>query len=158
MLALHPECSADAGDGLTARPVRDEPLSQTALDGGWTMSDHIPDQVGTELLFENDRVRVWDMTLQPGQASPAHRHPRDDLFVQVTPGKIEVHADGRAPSTSETDDGFVEYTEVGSGIAHRIVNRAETPYREILVEFKGPSRAAAPRQPQTNGRERRARG
>ena len=122
------------------------------------MSDHVPDQVGTELLFENDRIRVWDMTLQPGQASPRHRHPRDYLFVQVTPRKIEVHEEDQEPSTSETDDGFVEYTEVGPGIVHQIVNRADTVYREILVEFKGPSRAATPQAPRTNGREREAHG
>jgi hypothetical protein len=27
------------------------------------------DRIGTELLFENDRVRVWDMVLEPGEAS-----------------------------------------------------------------------------------------
>jgi beta-alanine degradation protein BauB len=116
--------------------------------------DPISDGIGTELLFENDRVRVWDLRLQPGEASPTHRHRGDYLFVQVTPSTVEAHEGGEAPSLTECDDGFVQYTEVGPGIVHRIVNRADLPFREILVEFKGPSRVAAPREPQTNGRSR----
>jgi beta-alanine degradation protein BauB len=119
-----------------------------------TVHDPISDRIGTELLFENDRVRVWDLRLQPGEASPAHRHRGDYLFIQVTPSRVEAHDGGAEPALTEGDDGFVQYTEVGSGIVHRIVNRAELPFREILVEFTGPSRAAVPQEPQTNGRSR----
>ena len=30
--------------------------------------------VGTRLLFENERIRVWDITLEPGKRLPLHRH------------------------------------------------------------------------------------
>jgi uncharacterized cupin superfamily protein len=113
--------------------------------------DHVSDQVGTELLFENDRVRVWSLTLQPGQASPRHRHEHDYLFVHTTPATIEYVPEQGEPSTERFGAGYVEYTEVGAGITHHIVNRGTAPHHEVLVEFKGPSRAAEHRA-QDNGR------
>ena len=37
-------------------------------------------QVGTRLLFENERIRVWDITLEPGQRLPprSRERGRDD--------------------------------------------------------------------------------
>jgi hypothetical protein len=32
-------------------------------------------EVGTKLVFENERVRVWEFTLQPGEKIDAHRPP-----------------------------------------------------------------------------------
>ena len=109
------------------------------------MQDHVSEQVGTELLFENDRVRVWSLTLQPGQASPRHRHERDYLFVHVTPATIELVPEQGAPSTER----------FGAGITHQIVNRGDTPHHEVLVEFKGPSQSASP-QSHDNGRSQPA--
>jgi beta-alanine degradation protein BauB len=31
------------------------------------MATEAADQVGTRVMFENDRVRVWDLTLEPGR-------------------------------------------------------------------------------------------
>ena len=38
------------------------------------------DQVATSVLFENGRVRVWEMTLAPGQASDWHTQTRTRPF------------------------------------------------------------------------------
>jgi uncharacterized cupin superfamily protein len=118
------------------------------------MDERVSEQVGSEVLFENDRIRVWDLTLQPGEASARHRHVRDYVFMHVTPGRIEVHQEGEKPSVEECEAGYVEYTEVGSGIVHHLVNVGNEVLRELLVEFKGPSRATSPREPQTNERSR----
>lgn len=107
-------------------------------------------QVGTKLLFENDRVRVWEMTLRPGEESAHHVHESDYLFVGLTPGKLTLMQKGRSPETSEQPSGFVQYTDVGSGIAHWVKNAGDDDYREILVELLGPSRASEPAEPQTN--------
>ena len=44
-------------------------------------SEEISKDVGTELLFENDRVKVWSMALEPGETSPYHQHDNDYVFV-----------------------------------------------------------------------------
>ncbi len=72
--------------------------------------------------------------------------------MHVTPATLELRQEGEPPSTEAFEVGYVEYTEVGSGIDHFIVNRGDDVLHEILVELKGPSRAATPQEPQTNGR------
>ena len=49
--------------------------------------------VGSRVLFEDDNVRIWEMTLEPGEASDLHHHEHDyyliiqsgDLVAGVTP-------------------------------------------------------------------------
>lgn len=42
--------------------------------------------VGTELVSETDRVRVWTIRLQPGERIGFHRHVLDYFWTAVTPG------------------------------------------------------------------------
>lgn len=93
--------------------------------------------IGTELLFENEAVKVWSMELAPGEDSPYHRHTRDYLFVYTTPSKIAfVDPSGQLGETREYGDGFVNYLAVGGGLTHQIRNVSDIPHRQILVEFK----------------------
>jgi hypothetical protein len=93
--------------------------------------------IGTELLFENEAVKVWSMELAPGEDSPYHLHTRDYLFVYTTPSKIAfVERSGKQGEAREYADGFVNYLAVGDGLTHQIRNVADVPHRQILVEFK----------------------
>jgi beta-alanine degradation protein BauB len=107
-------------------------------------------RVGTTLLFENDRVRVWEMVLRSGEESTRHVHESDYLFVYLTRSKLALMQEDSPPETSEQAPGFVQYTEVGSGITHSVKNVGEGEHREILVELEGPSRVSRPAEPQTN--------
>lgn len=106
--------------------------------------------VGTKLLFENDRVRVWEMRLAPGESSEFHAHDSDYLFVNMAVAQVTLYPKDGPPETSPVRPGGVEYTEVGSGIAHRLENSGTTEHVEVLVELKGPSRSPVPREPETN--------
>jgi hypothetical protein len=109
------------------------------------MCDTVTTTIGTELLFENEQVRVWQMVLAPGEASPLHRHEHDYLFVYTTPSRITLFQESVEQGTSEYDDGYVRYISVGDGLPpHQIRNDAGETHRQILVELKGPSRTAAP--------------
>ena len=93
--------------------------------------------VGTELLFENDVVRVWSMELAPGEDSPFHRHELDYVYVYVTPSKLAYMGEpGRVERLRDYGDGYVRFTSVGGGIQHQIRNIAETVHRQVLVELK----------------------
>jgi hypothetical protein len=39
------------------------------------------EQVGTRIMFENDRVRVWDLALEPGESLEKHIHRLDYFFI-----------------------------------------------------------------------------
>ena len=43
-------------------------------------------------IFNNDRVRVLEVTIKPGEKSPMHSHP-DYLVYAMGPAKAEVHRD-----------------------------------------------------------------
>lgn len=106
--------------------------------------------VGTRLLFENDRVRVWEMKLKPGESCERHVHESDYLFVNLAHAKLTLYPEGGAPESFEAEPCGVEYTEVGTGITHRLANTGDSEHWEILVELKGPSRSPTPQEPQTN--------
>jgi hypothetical protein len=46
--------------------------------------------VGTKVIFEDDRVRVWQLRLAPGEDSAIHRHDLDHLLIQVAGDRIAV--------------------------------------------------------------------
>ena len=97
--------------------------------------------VATTKLFENDRVRVWAMQLDPGQSSDVHEHTMDYLLIQLDGDKIagifEPDTKGPYPPGIVEGDvapGNVIYIERG-GI-ETAKNTGQRPYREILVELK----------------------
>ena len=64
-------------------------------------------EIATEVLFENDRVKIWNLTVEPGEASDWHLHERDYVTVVVEAGGL----------TAEYADGTTEVNEyeVGAG-------------------------------------------
>jgi quercetin dioxygenase-like cupin family protein len=49
--------------------------------------------VGTRLVFENERVRVWEFTLQPGETVDAHRY--HEVLVELKGwGRMDLGAAG----------------------------------------------------------------
>jgi hypothetical protein len=97
--------------------------------------------IGTEVLFENDQVRVWSMTLAPGATSHVHHHLRNWLYVYVTDDNLmeTQFADGRR-ERSVFGDGFVAHHRVGDinhpDLTHALRNAGESTHRQILIEFK----------------------
>src|SRR5262245_34728454 len=58
--------------------------------------------IGDKILFENEFVRVWSVTLDPGQRQPWHQHLLPYLIVPLTEGKNEMtFDDGRIRQTHE---------------------------------------------------------
>ena len=47
------------------------------------MATEPTERVGTRLLFENDRVRVWDLALAPGASLATHIHHVDYFFIVI---------------------------------------------------------------------------
>lgn len=97
----------------------------------------ITGQVGTKLLFENDRVRVWDLRLEPGQSTGLHRHESDYLYVVIGDGRLQaIDAAGNAREPEEMADGTVRFREIEGEAVHEAVNAGEGEWRNIVVELK----------------------
>ena len=95
--------------------------------------------VGTRLLFENERVRVWDLALHPGEFLERHVHHDDFLFVVTDGGSLKHIVPGQPEldRAVQYDDGLVVFHEAGAGIVHnRLVNIGDKFYRNIVIELK----------------------
>lgn len=113
-------------------------------------SDEVTTAIGTRVLLENQRMRIWEMTLAPGQSSDLHRHVNDYLFVYASPGLMELCEMGGDPVEQPSPAGFAYYREVGrEGLTpHRLRNVGDTTSTHYLVELLGPSASEAPQPPQ----------
>jgi quercetin dioxygenase-like cupin family protein len=99
----------------------------------------ISSNIGTRLLFENDRVRVWDLQLAPGESTGVHRHTNDYLYVVIGDGTLQtVFADGRREPPRTMRDGDVRFREVPDENIHEAINVGDRPWRNIVVELKRP--------------------
>jgi hypothetical protein len=93
-------------DFLTDAPLAGE-LVCTDFDG-WTdelraeFDAYARDgHVGSRLLSENERVRVWEIRLAPGERFHAHRHVLDYFWTAVNAGRSRQHtADGTTREVS----------------------------------------------------------
>ena len=94
--------------------------------------------VGTQVLFEDDRVKIWEMILEPGEASDLHHHEHDyylaiwsgDLVAGIPPkgSPIEPFV-GIVPPQGNT-------VPVPKGGTEWALNVGEKTYKEILIELK----------------------
>jgi len=103
------------------------------------MSDEkeVVEEVGTKLLFENERVRVWDLRLESGQSTGLHRHKEDYLYVVIGDGKLQAAGeDGERWEAMEMKDGDVRYREIDGEDVHEAFNVGDEPWRNIIVELK----------------------
>jgi hypothetical protein len=96
--------------------------------------------VATRILFENERVRVWELLLAPGERSATHRHELDYVLVQIDGDRIAAQFE---PDTVGALHGYVEgAVEPGNtrflarGGVETAINVGKRAYREILIELK----------------------
>ena len=93
--------------------------------------------VGTKLLFENDRVRVWDLRLAPGESTGLHQHNTDFLYVVIGDGQLQTRfPDGSTDPPRTMTDGEVRFRSVDDQMIHEAVNTGDNEWRNIVVELK----------------------
>jgi hypothetical protein len=106
------------------------------------MSERVLGDIATKVLFENDRVRVWEMRLDPGEVSDVHKHDLDYVMIQISGDKMaaKMEPDSGGPwghldeVGGDVFPGNVIYAERG-GI-ERAINNGEQTFYEIVVELK----------------------
>ncbi len=84
--------------------------------------------------LENDRVRVLEATLQPGDREQPHSHPAYVFYV-IEGGRVRNHAADGTTSEAELKPGDVVYRDA---LTHWAENIGTTTIRLVLVEMKKP--------------------
>jgi beta-alanine degradation protein BauB len=95
--------------------------------------------VGTRVIFENERVRVWEIELQPGETLPMHVHDLDYVVVGLSESPTMVEwEDGRREENRGHEVGHVVWRSRPH--AHALTNIGTETYRNRVIELKEPPR------------------
>jgi beta-alanine degradation protein BauB len=96
--------------------------------------------VATKIMFENEKVRIWEMRLGPGESSPVHRYDLDYVLVQIDGDRIkgvfEPESAGEYHGEVEADVIPGQFIYLTKGGVETAVNSGHKPYYEILIELK----------------------
>ncbi len=90
--------------------------------------------VATEVLFENDRVKIWSLVVDPGESSSWHLHTWDYITVGIQGEGL----------TRELEDGVTEKIAFTTGRwtyhagpeVHRVINDTNARWENLLIELK----------------------
>ncbi len=106
--------------------------------------------VGTELLSESDRVRVWMIRLKPGERIGFHRHVLDYFWSAATPGRGRQHLQDGSTVEHSYQAGETRHETYGKGEfkVHDLENIGESELVFTTVEFLKSANAPLP-VPQT---------
>ncbi len=94
--------------------------------------------VGGRIILEDDRVRLWELVLEPGEASDLHRH-EFDYYLIIQGGDLVA---GVCPKESGLESFVGVVPEAGNTVAipkgnlEWAWNVGEKTYREFIVELK----------------------
>ncbi len=94
-------------------------------------------RVGTRLLSETDRVRVWEIRLAPGERIGFHRHVLDYFWTAVTPGRAQSRAEDGTIVEAIYSAGETRHFVYGKGEykIHDLKNVGDTDLWFTTVEF-----------------------
>ena len=101
------------------------------------MADHILKVVpkSARVLFENDLIRVIEITMKKGQRIPMHSHNRG-LSYSLNSGKIRSTGEDGKPRVIKVRRGEVSWSGADGLETHAVENLGGV-LRELSVEFKG---------------------
>lgn len=93
--------------------------------------------VGTQLLSETERVRVWTIRLQPGERIGFHRHVLDYFWTAITPGLALSHMQDGSTVERRYHAGETRHESYGPGEykVHDLENIGDIELVFTTVEF-----------------------
>jgi hypothetical protein len=100
-------------------------------------SVEITSEPSHHLVFQNEYVRVFDVTVDPHATTLVHKHNYDYLFVTLGDSDVVSVRPGEKPVALKLKDGEVRFTP--GKFAHAAINQSERPFHNITIELLKPS-------------------
>ena len=93
--------------------------------------------VGTRLLSQDSRVRVWEVRLKPSERVSFHRHVLDYFWTAITPGKTRSHQQDGSLVEAVYAAGQTRHLTYGPGEfkVHDLENIGDSELVFTTVEF-----------------------
>jgi beta-alanine degradation protein BauB len=85
------------------------------------------------LLLENDRVRVMEVRLKPGQKAPMHEHPSKHVVYVMKDAKFKLSFPDGKSTEVDLKTGKALWMEAGS---HETENVGHTDAHNLVIELK----------------------
>lgn len=85
------------------------------------------------LALENQYLRAFKVEVAPHEVTLMHIHHHDYVFVTLGPSQVENDVKGKSPVSLKLQDGEVRFTP--GNFAHVARNLADTPFRNVTIEF-----------------------
>lgn len=103
-------------------------------------------QVGQTLVSETDLVRVWHISLEPGERLGFHRHELDYCWIALTPGRSRsMYFDGNTVDTDyKPGDCKVFAFGHDETMVHDLTNIGDTNLAFTTIEFKASLKPVMP--------------
>ncbi|KAJ1417922.1 hypothetical protein B484DRAFT_400648 [Ochromonadaceae sp. CCMP2298] len=106
--------------------------------------------IGSQVIYEDEKVRVWNFTLAPGEMTSMHRHDYDYHFVAIKPTQLEVWGETGERLFDFRAEGTLGFTLEGEFLVpakgvnlpfavpriHAAKNIGPEDYHEIIFESK----------------------
>jgi hypothetical protein len=89
------------------------------------------------LVFQNEYVRVFDVTVEPRGSTLVHRHNYDYLFVTLGDSDVVSARPGEKPVQLLLKDGETRFT--AGNFSHAAINNSQLPFHNITIELLKPS-------------------
>lgn len=113
-------------------------------------------RVGSMLVSETERVRVWHISIDPGERLTFHRHVLDYFWTALAPGRARSYYDGGDIRDYDYQTGDTAHFAFAPGeyMLHNLVNVGATQLRFVTVEFKGSANPPLDLETAAQGRDR----
>jgi hypothetical protein len=134
--------SADGRLDLDIKP--DESINPATRDEIVRNTRHC--RVGSTLVSESDRVRIWHIAMQPGERLEFHRHVLDYFWTTTVAGRGRSrYPDGRVVEADYPVGSTKNYRiEKGGTFMHDLENVGDTVLSFVTVEFLDSANAPLP--------------
>jgi hypothetical protein len=101
-----------------------------------TGEDPASNPIGTELVFEDEQVRVWRIVLEPGEEAAFHTHHLDYTAISIEGDEIErLNGDGSVDRIAVRPGSFTRWHQ--SSRQHGLRNVGTRRFANVIVEVKG---------------------
>jgi quercetin dioxygenase-like cupin family protein len=100
-------------------------------------SVEITSEPSHHLVFQNEYVRVFNVTVAPRATTLVHKHNYDYIFVTLGESDVVSVRPGEKPVALKLKDGEVRFTP--GNFAHAAINQSDRPFHNITIELLKPS-------------------
>ncbi len=121
-----------AGSAITVGVLT---LGDAGVDAATATVAQVAGKHSSQIVFENERVRVKDVTFPPGVLDTGmHTHDLAHVGVILTEGRLVFTEKDGTKETASFSSGSVGFR--GPNATHMVANPGTTPMRVIEVELK----------------------